>query len=62
MLTYIDTYREGNKLHLNIPKKHIASYLSMKPETLARTFKKLEEEGLIKKINHKTYEILQKLT
>ncbi|UXS75148.1 hypothetical protein MUA20_09195 [Staphylococcus chromogenes] len=34
----------------------------MKPETLARTFKKLEEEGLIKKINHKTYEILQKLT
>lgn len=62
LLTYIDTYREGNKLHLNISKKHIASYLSMKPETLARTFKKLEEEGLIKKINHKTYEILQKLT
>lgn len=60
LLTYIQTYRHGDQLKLSLAKKHIASYLSMQPETLTRTFKKLEDENLIKRINHKTYQILEK--
>lgn len=60
LMMYIENYREGNMLNLSLTKKHIASYLSMQPETLNRTFNKLEEEEqIIKKINHKTYRILQ---
>ncbi|UOB20822.1 Crp/Fnr family transcriptional regulator [Macrococcus armenti] len=59
LLMYIESYREGSMLNLSLTKKHIASYLSMQPETLNRTFNKLEEEQIIKKINHKTYRILK---
>ncbi|UBH08940.1 Crp/Fnr family transcriptional regulator [Macrococcus armenti] len=59
LLMYIESYREGSMLNLSLTKKHIASYLSMQPETLNRTFNKLEEEQIIQKINHKTYRILK---
>ena len=55
---YIRTHTEDGILNLNMTKKDLASYLSMQPETLTRNFKKLENEGLIKKINNKTYEII----
>jgi len=41
-----------------MPKKDLASYLSMQPETLARNFKRLEDEGAIKKIDNVTYDII----
>ena len=59
LMMYIESYREGNMLNLSLTNKHIASYLSMQPETLNRTFNKLEEEQIIQKINHKTYRILK---
>ena len=40
-------------------KRNLASYLSMQPETLTRTFKKLEQEGYVRKVNNKTYDILK---
>lgn len=55
---YIRTHAEGDMLHLSMTKKDLASYLSMQPETLTRNFKRLEDEGAIKKINNKTYEII----
>src|SRR5699024_9708037 len=55
---YIRTHTEEGILSLNMTKKDLASYLSMQPETLTRNFKKLEDERLIKKINNKTYDVL----
>lgn len=55
---YIRTHTEDDILNLNMTKKDLASYLSMQPETLTRNFKKLEDAGSIKKINNKTYEII----
>ena len=55
---YIRTHTEGETLKLGMPKKELASYLSMQPETLARNFKRLEDEGSIKKIDNKTYDII----
>lgn len=55
---YIRTHTQADQLNLTMTKKDLASYLSMQPETLTRNFKKLEDEGLIKKINNKTYEII----
>ena len=40
-------------------KKNLATYLSMQPETLNRTFKQLEQEGVLDKINHNTYKVLK---
>lgn len=58
LMEYIRTHTKNDKLILSMTKKSLASYLSMQPETLSRTFKKLENEGIIKKINNKTYDIL----
>ncbi|MDO5360737.1 MAG: helix-turn-helix domain-containing protein, partial [Jeotgalicoccus sp.] len=58
LIEYIRTHTKNDKLILTMTKKNLASYLSMQPETLTRTFKKLENEGIIKKINNKTYDIL----
>lgn len=55
---YMRTHTEGDVLKLEMPKKDLASYLSMQPETLARNFKRLEDEGSIKKIDNKTYDII----
>lgn len=55
---YIRTHIEDNMLNLEMPKKDLASYLSMQPETLTRNFKKLEDAESIKKINNKTYEVI----
>lgn len=55
---YIRTHTQNDILHLNMTKKDLASYLSMQPETLTRNFKRLEDAGSIKKINNKTYEII----
>lgn len=55
---YMRTHTEGDVLKLEMPKKDLASYLSMQPETLARNFKRLEDEGAIKKIDNKTYDII----
>lgn len=59
LIEYIRTHTKDDKLILNMTKKNLASYLSMQPETLTRTFKKLENEGVIKKINNKIYDILK---
>src|SRR5699024_3153561 len=40
---YIRTHTQADQLNLNMPKKDLASYLSMQPETLTRNFKKLED-------------------
>lgn len=55
---YIRTHAEGEELKLKMPKKDLASYLSMQPETLTRNFKRLEAEGALKRIDNKTYEII----
>lgn len=54
---YIRTHTEKGILNLNMTKKNLASYLSMQPETLTRNFKKMEDDGKIRKIDNKTYEI-----
>ena len=59
LLEYIKTHRSDEQLVLTMTKKHLASYLSMQPETLTRTFNKLEAEGYISKINNKSYDILK---
>ena len=55
---YIRTHRKEDKIELEMTKKDLASYLSMQPETLTRNFKKLEEQGVIKKIDNKSYDII----
>lgn len=55
---YIRTHKKDQTLTLEMTKKDLASYLSMQPETLTRNFKKLEEVGKIKKIDNKTYNII----
>lgn len=59
LIEYIRTHTKNGKLVLTMTKKNLASYLSMQPETLTRTFKKLENESVIKKINNKSYDILK---
>lgn len=58
LIEYIKTHAENDKLILEMTKKNLASYLSMQPETLTRTFKKLENEGIIRKVSNKEYDIL----
>ncbi len=55
---YIRTHKEGDVLKLDMPKKALASYLSMQPETLTRNFRRLEDGGAIRKIDNKTYDII----
>ena len=57
LIEYIRTHTKNDKLVLTMTKKNLASYLSMQPETLTRTFKKLENESVNKKINNKSYDI-----
>ena len=59
LIEYIRTHSKGSQLILNMTKRNLASYLSMQPETLTRTFKKLEQEGYVRKVNNKTYDILK---
>ena len=59
LIEYIRTHAESNQLVLPMTKKNLASYLSMQPETLTRTFNKLEDEGYVRKVNNKTYDILK---
>lgn len=58
LIEYIKTHAENDKLMLEMTKKNLASYLSMQPETLTRTFKKLENEGSIFKVSNKEYDVL----
>lgn len=58
LIEYIKTHAENDKLILEMTKKNLASYLSMQPETLTRTFKKLENEGIILQVSNKVYDIL----
>ncbi|CAD2071507.1 Crp/Fnr family transcriptional regulator [Jeotgalicoccus coquinae] len=59
LIEYIRTHTKGDQMVLTMTKKNLASYLSMQPETLTRTFNKLEDEGYVRKINNKTYDILK---
>lgn len=44
---YINSGKSDNTIVLNISKNDLASYLGTIPETLSRTFKKLQNTGLI---------------
>lgn len=59
LMAYIELETKDNLLKLPMTKKHLATYLSMQPETLNRTFKQLEQEGILDKINHNTYKVLK---
>lgn len=61
IVTYlIEQVSQSNQLVM-IPKRDIlASYLNMTRETLSREIAKLVQEGLIKKINPKTIQVLDK--
>lgn len=39
---------DGYRLTLKIPKRDLANYLGLQPETLSRTFTRLQREGLIR--------------
>ncbi len=39
---------DGYRLSLKIPKKDLANYLGLQPETLSRTFNRLQRQGLIR--------------
>lgn len=49
---------ENDRLKLSMTKKDLASYLSMQPETLTRLFKKLEQDEILERVDHKTYNLL----
>ncbi|MFB9860623.1 Crp/Fnr family transcriptional regulator [Salinicoccus siamensis] len=49
---------ENDRLKLSMTKKDLASYLSMQPETLTRLFKKLEQDEILERVDHKTYILL----
>ncbi|MHD0397104.1 Crp/Fnr family transcriptional regulator [Staphylococcus simulans] len=57
LLEYIQLETKAGLLKLSMTKKNLATYLSMQPETLNRTFKQLEQEGVLDKINHNTYKV-----
>ncbi|MDU7036913.1 MAG: helix-turn-helix domain-containing protein, partial [Staphylococcus simulans] len=59
LLEYIQLETTDGLLKLSMTKKNLATYLSMQPETLNRTFKQLEQEGVLDKINHNTYKVLK---
>lgn len=44
---------QGSLIHLELPKKDIASYLGMSPETLSRSLRRLEDQGYLKMITPK---------
>lgn len=58
LIEYIRTHVDDEDfLKLGMTKKDLASYLSMQPETLTRIFKKLEADGVIGKIDNRTYQV-----
>jgi CRP/FNR family transcriptional regulator len=59
LIEYIRTHVDDEDfLRLKMTKKDLSSYLSMQPETLTRIFKKLEADGMIGKIDNRTYQVL----
>ena len=58
LIDYIDKEKNNDIIELSMTKKNLASLLSMQPETLNRTFSKLESEGVLEKLTHKKYRVL----
>ena len=59
LIEYIRTHVDDEDfLRLKMTKKDLSSYLSMQPETLTSIFKKLEADGMIGKIDNRTYQVL----
>ena len=58
LIDYIDKEKNNDIIELSMTKKNLASLLSMQPETLNRTFSKLESEGVLEKVTHKKYRVL----
>lgn len=58
LMDYIDKEKNNDIIELSMTKKNLASLLSMQPETLNRTFTRLEAEGVLEKMTHRKYRVL----